>query len=319
MQMERRDFLKVSAASALGLALAGPAAAKTPPSRNGMPYRSLGKTGVDVSLLCLGGYHIGVNSLTDEEAVRLMRTAVDEGVNFFDNAWQYNNGRSEERMGLALKDGYREKVFLMTKHKSRDRASAQKHLEDSLRRLQVDVIDLWQFHEVCLPGEPEGIYNGGPLEYALEAKAQGKIRFIGFTGHNLPGIHKETIERGFAWDTVQLPINVYGTHFRPFEDVLPIANKKGIGIIAMKSMAGGPILKTKGATAEECLRYTMSQPVSAVCSGMDSLDILKQNLALAKNFKPMEKAEIAALLERTKPFATAGEHEWYKAKDTAKT
>ncbi|MCC6486888.1 MAG: aldo/keto reductase [Candidatus Hydrogenedentes bacterium] len=317
MKLARRDFLKLTTATAVGMTLAAPALPAE--TRNGMPYRTLGKTGELVSLLCVGGYHIGVPS--EDESIRIMRTAVDEGVNFFDNAWQYHDGLSEERMGKALKDGYRDKVFLMTKHKGRDRATAQQHLEDSLRRLQVDVIDLWQFHEVVFEDEPAKIYENGAIDFALEAKAQGKIRYIGFTGHRFPSIHAEMIDRGFAWDTVQMPLNVFDHHFRSFEQtVLPKATEKNMGIIGMKTCGGTPgnIPGTQAATPAECLRYAMNLPVSSVASGMASLDHLKANIATAKTFKPMEPQEVAALLERSRGPAGDGQHEpyktlWYKA------
>lgn len=314
MKMHRRSFLKLSAAAAATPFLAGPAPAEV---RNGMPYRVLGKTGENVSILCIGGAHIGLDSVPESESIAIMRTAVDEGVNFFDNAWQYNNGLSEERMGRALKDGYRDKVFLMTKHKGRDAAVAQQHLEDSLRRLQVDVIDLWQFHEVVNPDDPEKIYTQGAIEFAVKAREQGKIRYIGFTGHYKPDFHLDMIKRGFDWETIQFPVNVCDYHFRSFQkEVLPIAREKNMGIIAMKTLGGSPanIIQTGAVTAEECLRYAMNQPVSTVCSGIDSLEKLKKNIAVAKSLKPFEPEEMEQLLERTKDIAAAGECEPFKTK-----
>lgn len=311
-EMGRRDFMRVTAIGAMAAGL--PAAAET---RNGMPYRPLGRTGESVSLLCLGGSHVGGNDLSDAEAVRIMRHAVDEGVNFFDNAWHYHSGRSEERMGLAMKDGYRDKVFLMTKHHGRDRKVAEEHLHESLRRLQTDVIDLWQFHEVIQPDEPARIYAEGAIEFAQEAQKAGKIRYIGFTGHHYPSIHREMIERGFAWDTVQMPLNVFDHHFRSFEaEVLPLAVERNMGVIAMKTQGGSPgnIPRTGAATPEECLRYAMSLPVAAVCSGMDSMAVLEANLATAKAFAPIAEAERAALLERTRTAAADGAHEPYKTR-----
>ncbi len=315
-KMDRREFLKVSAVAAAGLSFPWGlnAAVET---RNGMPYRVLGKTGEKVSLLCLGGYHIGTSSLTDEETVRLIRKAIDEGINFLDNAWCYNGGRSEERVGLALKDGYRDKVFLMTKHHGRDAATAQQHLEQSLRRLQVDVIDLWQFHEIIRPEEPARIYSEGAIEFALKAREQGKVRYIGFTGHQRPPYLAEMITRGFAWDTVQMPLNVLDHHHLSFEkEVLPLALEKQIGVIGMKSLGGSPGQipnQSKVASVEECLRYTMSLPVASVCSGMDSMDKLMANLAVAKAFKPLEPQEQAELLARCEPHAAQGAFEPYKA------
>jgi predicted aldo/keto reductase-like oxidoreductase len=312
MKLERRSFLKLSAAAALAPLLNPPATAEI---RNGMPYRVLGKTGEKVSLLGVGGYHIGVDELTDEQSIAIMRTAVDEGVNFFDNAWEYNKGRSEERMGKALKDGYRDRVFLMTKHKGRDAKTAQEQLETSLRRFQVEMIDLWQFHEVVYPAEPGKIYSEGAIEFAVKAREQGKIRYIGFTGHHLPDVHLDMIRRGFDWQTVQMPINVCDYHFRSFlKNVVPVAQEKSMGIIAMKTMGGENIVKTGAVTPEECLRFAMSQPVSVVLSGMDNMDRLKSNLAVAKNFKPFEPEELAKVLEKSKQIAAAGEFEPFKTK-----
>jgi predicted aldo/keto reductase-like oxidoreductase len=311
MHPNRRSFLQVSAGALAALAL--PVTAET--RRNGMPCRALGRTGQEVSLLCLGGAHIGGKELSDDEAIRIMRTAVDEGVNFFDNAWAYHDGRSEERMGRALKDGYRDKVYLMTKHRGRDAKRAQEHLEDSLRRLDVDVIDLWQIHEVIRPEEADLVYSGGAIEFALKMREQGKIRHIGFTGHHITTVHAEIIARGFPWDTVQMPLNCFDAHYRSFEqNVLPKAVAAGIGVIAMKTMGGtpAPLPGTGAVTHADCLRYAMSLPVAAVCSGMDSMDALRANLAVAKAFTPMEPAERAALLARTAPFAKDGAHETYK-------
>ncbi|MBI1319441.1 MAG: aldo/keto reductase [Candidatus Hydrogenedens sp.] len=309
MSMDRRTFLQLSAAGALAL----PALAAEP--RNGMPYRTLGKTGEAVSLLCLGGYHIGGKELTDAEATAIMRRAVDEGVNFFDNAWQYHDGRSEERMGQALKDGYRDKVFLMTKHKGLDAARAQEHLETSLRRLEVDVIDLWQFHEIVHPEQPKRIYQNGALDFALKARDEGKIRYIGFTGHHINSTHLEMLAGGFDWDTIQMPLNVFDYHFRSFQrNVMPKALEKNLGVIAMKTLGGSPgnLLDSKVVSAEECLRYSMSLPVSTVVSGMDSMAVLEKNLALAKAFQPMADDEREALLARVRPEAAPGRFEVYK-------
>lgn len=312
--MDRRDFLKTTTAAVIGASLAPPLAQAE--VRNGMPYRPLGKTGEMVSLLCVGGSHIGQGNVTEEEAIRIMRTAVDEGVNFFDNAWAYFDGKSEERMGKALKDGYRDKVFLMTKHKGRDAATAQQQLEDSLRRLDVDVVDLWQFHEVVHPDFPKAIYENGAIDVALKAREEGKIRYIGFTGHHYPKYHNEMIDRGFPWDTVQMPLNVFDHHFRSFEQSTMVkARENEMGVIAMKTLGGNPGTipnASKAATAEECLRYAMSLPVATVVSGMDSMEHLRANLATAKAFKPFEPEELKALLARTAPDAANGNYEPYK-------
>ena len=305
----RRDFLKISAAAAAGLSLgAGPA---------GMPYRALGRTGERVSLLGLGGAHMGhIGDIGEQEAIAVMREAVDVGVNFFDNAWGYSDGVSEERMGSALADGYRERVFLMTKEYSRDPATAIERLEESLRRLRTDVIDLWQLHHIHQPGEPEQIYERGLLAAALKAREQGKIRYLGFTGHTDPELHLEMIERGYSWDTVQMPVNVFDPHYLSFvEQVLPVAVERKIGVIAMKTLAGTPgvIPGTGAATVSECLRFAMSLPVATVCSGMDSLDKLRQNVAVAREFAPMDDEQRLALLARTEMHGRGGKRESYKA------
>jgi len=311
--MERRDFLKVSAlAAAVGFC----PGALTAEERNGMPYRVLGRTGEQVSLLGVGGAHVGFPNIDEATAIKLMRTAVDEGVNFFDNAWHYFEGESERRMGKALKDGYRDKVFLMTKHHGRDAKTAQEHLEESLSRLDVDMIDLWQFHEVIEPGDPEKIFNNGAIEFALKAKEEGKIRYIGFTGHHITTPFIEMLNHDFPWDTVQMPISIFDYHFRSFgQNVLPLAQEKNVAVIAMKTQGGAPghIPNTGVATSAECLRYAMSQPVAVVVSGMDSLDHLTENLKVAKEFTPMPAEEMTALLERAKEAGSSGKHEPHKS------
>jgi len=312
MELNRREFLKVSAASAAGAALIN-ADALAAEARDGMPYRKLGKTGEEVSLLCLGGAHLVIGGVEEEDAIKIMRTAVDEGVNFFDNAAGYGNGEAEIRMGKALKDGYRDKVFLMTKHKGRNAHHAQEELEDNLRRLDVDVIDLWQFHEIVHPTLVDNIYDNGALEFALKARDEGKIRYIGYTGHFHPFIMAEMLERGFPFDTVQMPINPFDHHYRSFEkELLPKVVEKGIGVIAMKTNAGGGIGHSKVFTPTECLRYAWSLPVSTACSGMDSLDVLRENLAAAKAFKPLSDDERSEWLARAAEAGKNGEHEVYK-------
>ena len=264
-------------------------------------------------MLTIGGWSIGVDELTDAESVKLMRTAVDEGINFFDNAWDYHDGRSEERMGKALQDGYREKVILMTKHHGRKPEFARKHLEDSLRRMKTDYIDVWQFHEIDEQWEVDSIYSSGALDFALKAREEGKIRHIGFTGHFRPSLHLEMIYKGFNWETIQFPVNVLDQHYLSFsKNVLPVAVEKKIGVIAMKTLGGGAFIENKVVSPEEALRFAMTLPVSTVCSGMDSMKVLKENIKTAKNFKPMEEEEITKLLERTIPLALNGKYEEYK-------
>jgi uncharacterized protein len=313
MQFRRRDFLRTSAAAASATLLAGAVEER----RNGMPYRTLGRTGERVSLLALGGFHMGMPGVEEADAIRIMRTAADEGVNFFDNAWNYYGGLSEERMGKALKDGYRDKVFLMTKTMARDRAKAESDLEMSLRRLDVDVIDLWQMHQMVTLEEVAAVYKAGPLEVAIKAREAGKIRYIGFTGHYTPETHTEMIGRGFEWDTVQMPLSVLDYHYRSFQEaVLPLANEKNLGVIAMKTLGGFPesIMSTGKVTARECMHYAMSLPVSAVCSGMDTMAVLRENLETAKQFTPMAEEAQAELLARAAEPAADGSLEIYKTR-----
>jgi predicted aldo/keto reductase-like oxidoreductase len=279
----------------------------------GIPTRPLGGTGLKVSLLGLGGHHIG-QIKDDAESVRLIRRAIDMGVTFLDNAWEYHNGRSEDLMGKALADGYRNKVVLMTKHHGRDKKTAMEHLEDSLRRLQTDVIDLWQFHEVVYDKDPEMIFAvGGGIEAADQAKKQGKVRFIGFTGHRDPLLHLKMLAYGYPWDAVQMPMNVLDPHYKSFQaHVLPVLVRRNIGVIAMKTMGSGFVLRAKVATPEEALQYVWSQPVSTIVSGMQSLQLLEANVALARGFRPMSSQEQTALLARTREVGLTGKFEPFK-------
>ncbi len=310
--MKRREFIRSTAATMAGMSLVGLTSSFT---KNGVPYRRLGKTGMEVSLIGVGGHHIGDRHITDETSVALIREALDNGVNFLDNAWHYNNGRSEELMGRALQDGYREKAILMTKHHGRDPETAQEHLETSLRRLQTDYLDLWQFHEIESLEAVEKIYASGVLDYVHKKKEQGVIRHIGFTGHTRPEIHKAMLDKGFDWETVQMPINVLDHHYLSFsQQIIPILQEKNIGIIGMKSVASGAIVNEGIATIEECLRFAMGLPVSSLISGMNNLEHLRHNLEITRNFKPMTEDEIASLLEKTYTYAQGGKHEWYKDK-----
>lgn len=312
MPISRREFLKLSVASAMSLSLGDFPVMAEP--RNGIPYRKLGKTGLDVSILTIGGHAIGVDQLTEKESIHMMRTAIDEGINFFDNAWHYHDGGSEKRMGKALQDGYRDKVILMTKHHGRTPKHARNHLEDSLRRLQTDYIDVWQFHELDESWEVESIYESGVLDFARQAKKEGKIRHIGFTGHYRPAIHLEMIHRGFDWETVQMPVNVLDQHYLSFsKNVLPTAVKKNIGVIAMKTLGGGRFLREGIITPDEALRFAWTLPVSTVCSGMQSVKELRENIKSARNFKPMDEEEMESVLKRTIEYAYGGEYEWYKS------
>jgi len=311
--MDRRNFLKKAAAVTVITSLDRKAshAAET-----AIAHRTLGRSGEKVSMIGIGGYHIGTPS--EQEAIRIVRTAVDNGVNFLDNCWDYNDGASEERMGKALRDGYRQKAFLMTKIDGSTKAAAAQQLNESLRRLQTDHIDLLQFHEVIRENDPERIFAaGGGMEAVVEAKKQGKIRYIGFTGHKSPDIHYKMLQTAFShnfhFDAVQMPLNVMDAHYDSFEKkVLPVLVEHGIGVLGMKPMGDKIILNSRTASATECLHYAMNLPTSVVITGCDSMEILNQALNAARTFKPMSKSEVAALLAKTSSAAAKGEFEQYK-------
>ncbi|MBD1907902.1 aldo/keto reductase [Funiculus sociatus GB2-A5] len=280
-----------------------------------IPRRKLGRTGVEVSALTLGGFHIGVPK-DEQEAIRIIQEALDAGVTFLDNAWEYNEGVSEERMGKALQ-GRRDKAFLMTKvcTHGRDRKVAMQQLEQSLRRLKTDYIDLWQVHEVVYDNDPERHFaKGGVIEALDEAKRQGKVRFVGFTGHKDPAIHLKMLSYNYPFDAVQLPLNCFDSSFRSFEkQVLPLLNKRGIAAIGMKSLGGsGEPVKAGVVTVQEALRYAMSLPVATTVSGIDSLQVLRQNLNIARSFTPMKEAEMQAMRSRYASYAADGRFELYK-------
>ncbi len=285
--------------------------------------RPLGKTGVDVSLICLGGWHIGQPEISDSDSIRLIQTALDEGITFFDNAWDYHWGRSEELMGQALADGGRRKnVFLMTKNCGRDAATSRQHLEDSLRRLRTDVIDLWQFHEINYDNDPEWILERGALAFAIQAQKEGKIRFIGYTGHKSPHILAKMLPL-YHWDTCELPINVCDHFYRSFRnELLPELLNRNIGPIGIKSLGGGNLanggvfVRKNVVTPDEAIRYSLSQPISSLVVGIDSLEILKQDVKIAREFKPLEGAELEALLNRIRPLAGDGRFEEFKSMQT---
>jgi predicted aldo/keto reductase-like oxidoreductase len=280
---------------------------------SGVPARAFGGSGEKVSMLGLGGHHIG-RIRDDGQSIRLIRRAIDMGVTFLDNAWEYHRGRSEELMGRALTDGYRKKAFLMTKHHGRDKKTAMEHLEDSLRRLRTDVIDLWQFHEVVYEDDPDMIFasNGG-IEAADLAKKQGKVRYIGFTGHRDPLLHLKMLAYEYPWDAVQMPINVMDPHYKSFQKhVLPVLVKRRIGVIAMKTLGSNHVLRANVTTPDEALSYVWSQPVSTIVSGMDSETLLEANVAMARNFRPMRDEAQTALLARTKQAGLTGKFEPFK-------
>lgn len=282
-----------------------------------IPTRPLGETGVDVSILGVGGAHLSKPS--EDEAIRIVHEAIDGGVTFLDNAWEYGDGESERRMGKALAQGdWRERAFLMTKDCAHDRRAehSMQKLEESLTRLKTDHLDLWQLHEVVWEDDPERILApGGSLEAMMKAKEQGKVRFIGFTGHKSPELHRQLLTQGIPWDAVQLPLNVFDAHYSSFlHEILPMCNEQGIGVLGMKSNAGGHIQKSgSDITPEEALRYALGLPASVVISGMESLEILRSNMAVADDFEPMTDEETAALLERSRPYAPEGTFEPFKS------
>jgi len=323
--IERRSFIQAGLASA-GTALASSllhsqaASAAVPPQganhgADQIPLRPLGKTGAQVSIIGLGGYHLGTLQ-SRELAVRLVQEAVDAGITFFDNAWEYNDHRSEEWMGLGLK-GRRDKAFLMSKvcTHGRDKNVALQQLEESLQRLGTDHLDLWQIHEVIYENDPDLHFAPGGVVEALEtAKKQGKVRFVGFTGHKSPAIHLKMLAHDYPFDTVQMPLNCFDATFRSFEQqVLPELQRRGIAALGMKSLGGDgqPVLYGV-VRAEEALRYAMSLPVATTICGIDSLDVLRQNVEIARGFQPMSPEEMHALRERCRPSSGDGHLELFK-------
>jgi aryl-alcohol dehydrogenase-like predicted oxidoreductase len=321
----RREFVR-GAAALTASAIAGgdsivaaknnaTAQAAAPSSDRPVPKRPLGKTGVQVSALGVGGYHLG-STQDQQEANELVAKALDAGITFFDNAWDYHQGLSEERLGTALQ-GKRDQAFVMTKvcTHGRGRDVAMQMLEQSLRRLQTDHLDLWQIHEVIYYNDPDLIFRpGGAAEALLEAKKQGKVRFIGFTGHKDPAIHLRMLAHDFPFDTVQMPLNAFDATFRSFEtQVVPEANKRGIAVLGMKSLGGsGEMVRHGAITAQEGLRYAMSLPIATTISGMDSIAVLEQNLEVARGFQPMPAADMAALRDRVRIYAADGRYELFK-------
>ena len=316
---DRRRLLKaglVAAGTIAAAPLAQTSASPAEASPDEIPLRPLGRTGERVSILGLGGYHLGTLATVDD-AVRLVHEAIDAGVRFYDNAWEYHDGRSEEWLGRAL-EGRRDRVFLMTKvcTHGRDRNIALQQLEESLRRLRTDHLDLWQVHEVIYENDPELHFaKGGVIEALDQAKKDGKVRFVGFTGHKSPSIHLKMLAHDYAFDTVQMPLNCFDATYRSFEQqVLPELQRRGIATLGMKSLGGDgqPILHGV-VGAEEALRYAMSLPVATTISGIDSLAVLRQNVAVARGFVPMPAAEMQALRQRCAPLAADGHLELFKS------
>jgi predicted aldo/keto reductase-like oxidoreductase len=287
------------------------------PIEKTLPKRKLGKTGEEVSILGIGGHAIG-KPRDPKTGLKIIRKAIDNGVNFLDNAWCYHGGKSEKIMGHALQDGYRDKVFLMTKNHGRDYETYMEQLDQSLKRLKKDFIDLVQFHEIIHEGEPDQIFKNGAIDAAKDAREEGKIRYIGFSGHRYPRLFKEMLAKDFQWDTVQMPINVMDYHFRSFQkQILPILKERGIAVIGMKSLGGGDggrLLRTNAFQPGELIRYTLSQSISTLVSGIDSLEVLEKNLTTVSNFTPLSEAEQKELLDRAVPFSLEGRYEGYKTR-----
>jgi predicted aldo/keto reductase-like oxidoreductase len=323
LQMHRRDFVKIAAITA-GAAAAGHFlspmvhAEKTSAGNNGMIYRTLGRTGERVSVIGLGGWHIGQPSISENESIQLIRQAIDRGITFMDNCWDYNDGASQIRMGKALKDGYRQKVFLMDKIDGRTKAEAARQIDTCLQRLQTDRIDLMQFHEVIRLEDPDRIFaEGGAFEAMVEAQKAGKVRYIGFTGHKDPFVHLRMLDLArkhkFHFDAVQLPLNVMDAHFRSFErEVLPVLNREGIAPLGMKAFGHPYILHSNTVKPIEALHYCLNLPIVVQITGIDSQQILDQALKAVRTFKPLTQAEVASLLKRTRSAALEGKYELYK-------
>ena len=282
----------------------------------GMPVRPLGRTGLSVSILGFGGGHFSRKYIPEEESIRLVQTAVDEGVSFFDTAWEYHGGESERRMGLALEGGRREQVTLMTKVCARDRRTAEEQLHESLNRLKTDVIDVWQFHEINYDSDPDLIFAAdGAIEAAVAARQAGKVRFIGFTGHKSPHILQRMLAQDFEWDTLQMPINILDAHYRSFQnEILPEARRRGIGVLGMKSLGGaGQLVTDLELTPAEARGYAMALPVSTVICGIESMENLQQDLDIARNFQPMTEHQMSELQARVRDVAVDGRYEWFKS------
>jgi predicted aldo/keto reductase-like oxidoreductase len=321
--MERRNFLKTATAATMAAAIPATAQAAQSnqavkrPESPGMIYRELGTTGERVSAIGMGGYHLGKQP-DPSQSIQLMHTGIDRGITFMDNCWDYNDGISEVRMGQALRNGYRQKVFLMSKMDGRTAVEYNKQLEQSLGRLQTDMIDLVQFHEVIRLEDPDRIFApGGAIEAAIAARKAGKIRYIGFTGHKDPSVHLRMLEtaqkHNFHFDTVQMPINVMDPHFRSFEkEVMPVALKQGIGVLAMKTFGDPYILQSNTVQPIEALHYSLTLPVSVVITGIDNTQVLDQAFEAASTFKPLDQAQITSLLARTATAAADGKFELFK-------
>ncbi len=283
-----------------------------------MVYRTLGSTGEKMSAIGIGGWHLGLKRVDEQMAIRIVRSAIDGGINFLDNSWDYNDGASEVRMGKALRDGYRKRAFVMTKIDGRSKKEAARQLNESLQRLQVDCIDLVQHHEIIRYEDPHRIFDDEGANAALtQARAAGKIRYIGFTGHKDPRVHLYMLEvadkHGFIFDAVQMPLNLMDAHYRSFaKAVVPELVSRNIGVLGMKSMANGILLKSHTVTPIECLHYALNLPTSVVITGIDSIEVLNQAFEAVRTFHPLSEQEIAALLSKTAEAAATGRFEPFK-------
>jgi predicted aldo/keto reductase-like oxidoreductase len=322
-ELTRREFMQVGAAGVLSTSGASALLAQSTaagPRHGTMPYRTLGRSGEKVSLIGLGGFHSGAGS--EQDSVHLIRSAIDSGINFLDNCWDYRGGNCEIRMGKALLNGYRNKAFLMTKIDGRNRATAAAQLDQSLKRLQTDHIDLLQLHEIIREWEPERVFGpDGAMQAVLDARKAGKIRYIGFTGHKDPNIHLKMLNTGFqhnfTFDAVQMPLNVMDAQYDSFaKKVLPVLQQHKIGVLGMKPLGSGVILRSHTVSAIECLHYAMNLPTDVVINGIDSMKRLDQALTAAASFKPMSDDQVSALLAKARPAAKEGEYELYKTSDT---
>ncbi len=317
--VNRRAFVKTAAgAVAARQFLTSALRAQSTPQHDGMIYRPLGRTGVRVSAIGFGGFHLGRPTLGELDGIQLLRQAVDRGITFMDNCWDYNNGESEVRMGKALAGGYRNKVFLMTKIDGRTRAAAAQQIDESLQRLGTDHVDLMQFHEVIRLEDPDRIFaEGGAMEAMLAARQAGKVRFIGFTGHKDPYVHLRMLDmarkHNFRFDTVQMPLNVMDAHFRSFaREVLPVLTREGIAPLGMKCFGDHDILNSNTVKPIEALHYCLNLPIAVQITGIDSQQVLDQALEAVRTFRPLSQAEVAGILDRTRAAAENGKYELYK-------
>lgn len=308
----RRDFLRTAAATLAGSGFGAQALAIQAPGEGGVPTRRLGATGEQIPIVGLGGYHIGLPE--EKTAISIMHEAIDLGMTFFDNAWDYHDGRSETVMGKALAAGNRrDQVFLMTKVCDRHYEGAKQQLEESLKRLQTDRIDLWQFHEINWDVDPDWLLERGGIRAAVEAQREGKVRYIGFTGHRQPDLHVDLLQREFDWDTVQMPVNLLDAHYRSFQNkVLPVAQKEDVAVIGMKALGSGKIPQQLGIDATTCRRFALSMPIATLVCGIQSQENLHQDVQMARDFQVISEAEIEQLLAKTQEPGSSGEFEPWK-------